>query len=494
MEKRPDILLFMSDQHSAAQMHWAGGIADTPQLDALSAEGTSFTQAYTSCPLCVPARMSFLSGLLPSNTGVLTNNDTLADTTPTFLHALVEAGYETVLIGRMHFVGRDQLHGFTKHIGGDMTPVTWNRPVDRIAEERGITRMGYGYFGALQVMGAGESPVLHFDEHIIATAKEYLAQPHERPQFILVGTYGPHFPYIAPHDLYFKYKERIAELGEAEQFNEMKEYVEKNLFLKSRQLGSTAEEALEARAAYCSLVEIADRQIGEIREAFRAYGENSGREQIFGYTSDHGDMNAVLGMYGKQTFFDPSVRIPLLLSGEGIPAGKKIGCPVSIMDIGPTLCELAGTSFETADSFSLASLDEEKIAERGTVHSQVWESLNPFKYPNDKRHSFGAMVVKDGYKYISYDGFDADILFDIKEDPHERENLVETKKDIAKELKELSLKEAKAEDIIAQQARRERNAAYFAAYERLSGELEKLDDQWRWRGNPPTARDLPKEK
>ena len=106
----PDILLFISDQH--APQYQAGGQmpVDTPNLAALRGQGTAFDAAYTPCPLCVPARMAMLSGLAPHHTGIFTNNDTLPQTTPTFLHAMAAAGYETVLVGRMHFIGPDQRH------------------------------------------------------------------------------------------------------------------------------------------------------------------------------------------------------------------------------------------------------------------------------------------------------------------------------------------------------------------------------------------------
>lgn len=133
----PDILVFLSDQHSPLFSSFAGGISRTPNMEELSQNGTTFTEAYTSCPLCVPARMSMLLGRLPSHSGIFTNFDAIPERNPTFLHALVGVGYETVLIGRMHFVGSNQRHGFTKRLVGDMTPVTWTRPVEKLAEERG---------------------------------------------------------------------------------------------------------------------------------------------------------------------------------------------------------------------------------------------------------------------------------------------------------------------------------------------------------------------
>lgn len=491
MGTQPDILLFMSDQHSACQMSHAGGIAHTPNMDRLAENGVSFTRTYTSCPLCVPARMSFLSGMLPTRTGILTNNDTLPDITPTFLHSLCAAGYETVLIGRMHFVGEDQYHGFAKHLAGDMTPVTWNRPVERITEERGVMRMGYAYMGALNVMGAGESPVLHYDDHVIRTALEYLAEPHDRPQFILVGTYGPHFPYVAPPELYWKYKEKIKNLEPPEQFNESKPYIENNLFLKDRQMGADHEKALQARAAYCGLIERTDSQLGEVQKAFRNYTKQKGHPYIFGYTSDHGDMNGMLGMYGKETFFEPSVRIPFLMEGDNIPCGTCVRQPVSIMDIGATLCELAGTEFDAPDGISLVPLMNGALYEERLVCSQVWEHMNMIKHPNNSQNTYGVMIVKDNYKFITYDGCASDMLFDLGADPHERENLVEKLSVLAEELKDAALSCADPCEVAEVQAVRKRNAALFAKCEQESQRMESLDDKYRWRRNPPAARNQP---
>ena len=105
------------------------------------------------------------------------------------LHALVAAGYETVLAGRMHFVGEDQRHGFTKRIAPDITPVSWTVPKEKMAQERGNLMGCQGEPFCLNYVGAGESPVMNYDKMVIEQVLEYLEEPHEKPQFILVGTY-----------------------------------------------------------------------------------------------------------------------------------------------------------------------------------------------------------------------------------------------------------------------------------------------------------------
>ena len=114
------------------------------------------------------------------------------------------------------------------------------------------------------------------------------------------------------------------------------------------------EDALACRAAYLGLIETMDGQIGELRSAFHSFSEKRGHGAVFGYVSDHGDMAGERRMYGKTCFFDKSAKIPMLFEGTGISEGKTIDSPVSLLDLGPTVCELGGTVFSTKDARSLA--------------------------------------------------------------------------------------------------------------------------------------------
>ena len=192
-----DILLYMSDQHSFGLQGYAGnGIVRTPMLDYLAENGTAMMNASTACPLCVPARAAMISGQLPSNNGVLFNFNAISSDKATFLHSLTVAGYETVLCGRMHFVGPDQRHGYSRRVAGDRTPVFHNS----VPGNPGIR--GFDENSSVYYIGTGDSPVLAYDRYVVDHALEYLAQDHDRPQFLTVGTYGPHFPYVAPKELY----------------------------------------------------------------------------------------------------------------------------------------------------------------------------------------------------------------------------------------------------------------------------------------------------
>ena len=495
---QPDILIFMSDQHSGAMMGCAGADVDTPNLDALCQHGVCFENAYTACPLCVPARMSFLSGKMPHKTGVYNNDDTLPDLMPTFLHALAAVGYETVLVGRMHFVGADQRHGFTKRIGGDYTPTTWVRPIEKMVEYRGQYAKPVWFASVKEEMiGGGESSVTFYDRMVIQKALEYMSEPHEKPQCIVVGTYGPHFPYIAPHELYEKYKAKVMLPADFRDFPE-----KFRDFIGYRSMKVTDAVARRARAAYSALIEIMDGQVGLVREEFQKMAKRDGRERFFVYTSDHGDMNGHKGIYGKYVLYDDSTRIPLLIEGDGIPSGLRVKGNVSILDIAPTVCEWGGAAALAGfDGISLTNyFDKDRIAENErSVMCEIYDKyVDPVYWENPigaeplktAVPEYGTMTRKGKWKFVRYcrlDGKDAQALYDMEQDPQERCDLSEALPDITSELRELGMRMNNVDSLTEQQRIRAQNANLFRAYERATdfglGEL--------WTDNPPMGRVKP---
>jgi len=123
VSKKPNILIFMVDQLNGTL--FPDGPAEwlhTPNLDKLAKKSARFAKNYTSSPLCAPARASFMSGQLPSQTGVYDNAAEFPSSIPTYAHHLRSAGYYTCLSGKMHFVGADQLHGFEERLTTDVYP------------------------------------------------------------------------------------------------------------------------------------------------------------------------------------------------------------------------------------------------------------------------------------------------------------------------------------------------------------------------------------
>ena len=139
MRHQPDILFIQVDQMAAGPLPFHGGrIVRAPHLQALADAGTVFDAAYCNSPICAPSRFSMMTGRLPTAIGAYDNASELPAATPTLAHYLRSAGYRTVLDGKMHFVGPDQLHGFEERRTTDIYPAdfgwtpNWLQPDERI--------------------------------------------------------------------------------------------------------------------------------------------------------------------------------------------------------------------------------------------------------------------------------------------------------------------------------------------------------------------------
>ena len=440
-EEKYDILIYMSDQHTADIMGAMGDpVVRTPNLDRIAKEAVVFDNAYTSCPLCAPARASFMTARYPSRIGVFGNDDAFSSQEPTFVHSLSAGGYETVLCGRMHFVGEDQRHGFKKRIARDISPNYWGNPSEEREDLGDFGRTLYQKY-CLEIIGTGDSPVLAYDRYVTETAKEHLKKDCDSPQMILVGTYGPHFPYVAPEDKFNYYREKLQGSvgGEQPDFGISA--------VASKQQEADREDIVNLRAAYYGMIEVMDQQIGEVYGAFREYLARNGRKGIFVYMSDHGDQIGVKKMYGKQTFFEYSCKIPLMIRVDGIE-GKRVGGPVSIMDVGCTLCGLTGCQpLPIADG-----VDQSGAVYTGQACPRP--VLSEFFEPGGDGLCYAGTMVRDSqFKFITYDGFEReDLLFNLEADPGERENVIDREPLEAQRLR---------------QAAGEKNKELAAAYGRL---------------------------
>jgi len=447
---KPDIFIFLSDQHNALFSGFAGhNIVETPNLDQIAEMGTCFDAAYTASPLCVPARMAMLSGQLPSSTGIFINEDTLSEDETTFLHSLAAEGYETVLCGRMHFKGENQRHGFTKRIMGDITSTMWGNWQHR--KEAGVFGSCFGMSGCLDLIGGGTSPVLEYDKAVLQAAANYLDRDHQKPQCLVVGTYAPHFPYIAPPELFDFYKNKVKlphtsrnKINYSNPVITRKEQNIRNSVRSGREEKVNQEIILNARAAYYGMITNLDQQIGQIKDKWDDYLQGNEREGVFIYTSDHGDTAGEHNIFGKQTFYEGSARIPLIFNGSGIKSQSKIKFPVSIMDLGPTFCQLAGAvSPPLQEGKSLVpEIRNNKENRERYVFSEFVES----NY--DGQTVPGRMIRQGQWKLISYADYrQFDLLFNLRKDPYELKNVIKTYPQKAQELKDKLRKDWEVKEI-----------------------------------------------
>ncbi len=405
--ERPNFLYIHSDQHNPAVIGCYGDpLVQTPNLDSLAAQGTIFTNVYCPSPVCVPSRMSMLAGQYPSDIEVWTNNHILDSGIPTFAHAMGAAGYHPVLIGRMHGLGPDQLHGYAERLVGDHGG---NYPGNGAAPKNSR--------GSLQQSGAGQSSYQVHDEDVTAATVNYLDRlgvqkraglPAE-PFCLSVGFMLPHSPYVARKEDYELYRDVMTLPKHPEPFSDaLHPY-----FKWWREWGGLIDvpesEILSARAAYWALVTRMDVMIGEILTALQKNGlaENT----LIIYSSDHGDQVGEHGLWMKRTFYEASVKVPAILSWPGaLPEGVQCDHVLSSLDLNATM-------LEALDAPPLPNARGRSVLELLRHGDTEWEDLAFSEYCTyeDCLHR---MIRRDEWKLNYYHGQEPQ-LFNLAEDPDE---------------------------------------------------------------------------
>ena len=416
---QPNILFIFSDQHNALVMGNAGDkYIRTPNMDRLAATGVKLTDCYCNSPLCVPSRMSFLTGKLPLETKAMNNFQSLYSDTATLAHSINLAGYETVLCGRMHFCGPDQNHGFEKRFVGDVTPNYHRDETFKwIYEEYGETMKQKRI--TLEKAGAGNSAVYDFDKEVSDKAVDYMKNRNdERPLFMTIGLYAPHPPFIADEETFNYYYDLLPNISTPDIFKKNLHPAMKN-WLKARKIEDIDPiDKRRVRAAYYSLVENLDSNIGKI---IKGIEESLGLDNtIIVYASDHGESMGINDFYWKTTFFESSVKVPVIISyPKEYGMGETIDETTCLADLTETFIEWAGgPKLPSTVGRSLVKVlrKEERIESDRSVISEIGS------YPpaGDKP---SAMIKKGKWKLVDFYGYDYPSLFNLEEDCEEINDL-----------------------------------------------------------------------
>jgi choline-sulfatase len=419
MSQQPNILVIVADQVVPfLTSPYGDPIAHTPAMQELADRGVTFDAAYTPFPLCAPARAAFMTGQFASNVGVLDNASILRSDEPTIGHFLTNEGYDTVLTGKMHFVGPDQLHGFAKRLTTDVFPasVDWVPSVD----ENGKFPAG-GHARAYTDPDPGVrtwTQFMAFDEETQFRALEYVRErgrlDAQDPFCMVVSYHHPHDPFHVQQeywDLYEGVDIPIEDYPDNlhETYSAMDRWANEAHETADHDLGN-AESRRNLRRAYYALLSYVDRKIGELLTALRESGELDNTVILF--TSDHGDMLTEHGMVQKRTFYEWSARVPLTLTlPGGAHAGSRVDAGVSLVDVLPTLLDLAGTPIGDRTPMDGASLLP--LLETDDPHRVVFS-----EYHLEKVWAPCFMVRRGRYKYIYVHGHDEQ-LFDLETDPGE---------------------------------------------------------------------------
>ena len=416
----PNVLLVMADQMTPFMLEACGFTgAQMKNLAALAKRGIQFTQAYTPSPICVPARSCLMTGLYTSTTGCYDNGDPYPSFIPTFAHYMTNAGYDTVLSGKMHFIGADQLHGFRRRLNTDIYPSTfiWSYP---LLPDDDPDAMAFDFAPQYQAenIGPGWSTELQYDEETHFRALEYLRHAPNQPWMLTVSYTNPHPPYLVPRKYWDIYKNADLPLPHYPQDMDDRYSAFDRAFIRwyglDRKDIRDPRHLIAMRRGFAALAHYIDDKLGELLEVLDEQGLRGNTLVIF--TSDHGEMLGEKGLIQKRSLYEWSARIPLVIDMPGA-APASIDTPVSLIDLPATLTELAGQA--PARAFEGRSL---LPALRGEPLDIV-PVISEYHGEGIMRPSF--MVRLGDWKYIYCHGH-APQLFNLAEDPDEWHNLAGT--------------------------------------------------------------------
>jgi choline-sulfatase len=382
-----------------------------------------FTNAYCPAPLCVPSRMSFMTSRTPSRNRAWNNHAVLSSAIPTWAHVLGAAGYETSLIGRMHFVGPDQRHGFE------------NRPLGEYsAKHPGVPESGGPRWqkfpgstsgqsrAAVEIAGTGTTTYQYFDERVAEATGDYLREradhPTGRPFAAVAGFVLPHCPFIAPKELFDDYYDRVDippieenQPATVTRFRDIRGILNPPL---------DEERIRIARAAYLALCDFFDAQVDKVLDTLDETG--LARNTLVVYISDHGECAGEHGCWWKSNYYEGSVGVPMIARLPGaIARGSVSNAICNLTDLGPTFAEIAGAQMHRVDGRSLwPTLTGNHPADRpNETFAELVDSKGGS--PN-----FASRMVRSGKWKLWVYGDDAQLppaLFDLESDPGELNDL-----------------------------------------------------------------------
>jgi arylsulfatase A-like enzyme len=409
---RPNILFIAIDD----QNDWIGALgghpqARTPHIDALARRGTVFTNAHTQSPLCNPSRTSLMTGLRPSTTGIYGLSPWFRDLEEwqdlvSLPQYLARHGYRTYSTGKIYHgtYGRQE-DDDEFHVLGPPAGVG-AKPEKKLVETP----------SAHPLMDWGTFP--HRDEDkgdwkVASWAVEQLNAQLEEPFFLSAGFFLPHVPLYVTQKWYDMYPEESIVLppmrrDDRDDTPRFSWYLHWELPEPRLRFLEEADEWRNIVRSYLASTSFIDSQVGRILDALEANGLAG--DTIVVLWSDHGYHLGEKLVSGKNTLWDRSTRVPLVFAGPGIASGAKCRRPVELLDIYPTLVELAG----------LPAKDE---LEGISLVPQLQDADAPRDRPALTTHNHDNHGVRsENWRYIRYaDG--SEELYDMRQDPNEWQNL-----------------------------------------------------------------------
>jgi iduronate 2-sulfatase len=395
----------------------------SPNIDRLAKMGVRFDRAYCQFPLCSPSRVSLLTGRRPDTTKIFDlKTDFRKEPLPnvvTLPQIFMNAGYYSARVGKIYHYGNPNDIGTS----GLDDPASWHHVVnpagrDKTVLEREVMnytpRRGLGSAMAFLSDATGRDEE-HTDGKVATEGIKLLEEHKDKPFFLAVGFYKPHTPYIAPKKYFDVYPMAGIKLPEiAKDFQASVPRPALGSTTPWPYFGVTPDQARECKQAYYGAVSFVDAQIGRVLDAMdrNKLWDNT----IVVFWSDHGYHLGEHGLWHKQSLFEESARVPLVIIAPGAKGnGKVCTRTVEFVDLYPTLAELARLTpppgYQGASLKPL--LDDPSAAWDRPAYTQVWRNGFP-----------GHTVRTERWRYMEWEnGTRGNQLYDHAADPHELKNL-----------------------------------------------------------------------
>jgi len=415
--KKPNLLFIFADDQCFETVRALGcDEIETPNLDRLVRNGTTFTHAYNqgswSGAVCVASRTMLNTGLFLWNAAAAyrKTDQEFRQKNRMWAQLLAGEGYDTYFTGKWHVRAKaDQTFKVTRNVRGGMpnqTPQGYNRPVEGKPDpwKPWDTKFG-GYWKGGK----------HWSEVLGDDATDYIGQASKSkaPFFMYLAFNAPHDPRQSPKAFVDKYpleKVRVPA-------NFLPEYPYKDGIgcgkgLRDEKLGPfprTHHAVKVHRQEYYAIITHMDAQVGRILDALEKSGE-ADNTYIF-FSADHGLAVGHHGLFGKQNMYDHSVRVPLMVLGPDVPKGKKVDAPVYLQDIMASTLDLAGMA--KPDHVQFKSLMPLVRGEAKSSYDAIYGGYLAVQ----------RMVTDDGYKMILYPKIGRVRLYNVKDDPLEMKDV-----------------------------------------------------------------------
>ena len=410
-----NLIFILSDQHNRNITGAYGNpIIQTPNLDRLAERGTTFRNAYTNCPICVPARASLATGRYVHQIRYWDNAFPYDGCIESWGHRLKQQNYQVDSIGKLHFRGSHDDNGFCQEIDplyvvdglGDVLGCIRNDPPTR--DKR----------GEINNAGTGDSTYLQYDTSNADQACQWLAKHRndQNPWVLFLSFVCPHPPYISPEEFYQLYSKDQIPLPAQWHIDEWPDHPAIDRF---RDFFAYSDLRNEERLrnflrAYYGVCTYLDQQIGRVLQTMEEYHLLDTSRII--YTSDHGESLGARGLFGKFTMYDESAAVPFIIAGADVPKNKVVETPISLVDCFPSIIEAVG-----------GHLVEEDVDLPGKSIWEIAQTSNQDRFAFSEYHAVGSenaiyMLRNRQYKYIYYVD-DPVQLFDLQADPAETQDL-----------------------------------------------------------------------